>query len=62
MKKNKVKDIILSYCQSLTDLSQTQMALLQDLSESLKKQQELYQEMGKIANELEKLTHSEFSE
>lgn len=62
MKKNKVKDIILSYCQSLTDLSQIQMALLQDLSESLKKQQELYQEMGKIANELEKLTLSEFSE
>ena len=54
-RENKAKVLVLRYAQAVAELSESQLALLQDLAETYKKQQAIYTEIGKV--ELEKLTH-----
>ena len=56
-RKNKAKELVLRYAQSVAELSESQLALLQDLAEAYKKQQAIYAEIGKVAIELGKLTN-----
>lgn len=48
MRRNRVKDIMLDYAQSLEELSSYQSEMLKELQDSFKRQREIYEELGKI--------------
>lgn len=56
-KENKARELGLRYAQSVAELSESQLALLQDLAETYKRQQAIYAEIGKVAIELGKITN-----